>query len=154
MSKILSELASFICSYAANNPGCSKTKIAKAAASRFGLEKTRSVYHRSEFAIRFSTATGQSFSNVVLSLSALQKYDCSPFIVCVVRPRSIELLLANSTFLKKISHSSHQLRVDNIRGSFLGQDILRDYNDIKNSPENFDTLLEIHNQFTWQENLV
>ena len=63
-------------------------------------------------------------------------------------------MLANTTFLKKISHSSHRLRTDNIRGSFLGHDILRKYNDIKNSPENFDTLFEIHTQFTWQENLA
>ena len=62
--------------------------------------------------------------------------------------------MANTTFLKKISHSSHQLRVDNIRGSFLGHDILRRYDDIENAPENFDTLFEIHNQFTWAENLV
>jgi len=154
LNKILSELISFIRSYAANNPGCSKAEIAKETTSRFDLKKTRSVYYRPEFAIRFSTASGRSFSNVVLSLSALQKYDHLPFIVCVVRNRSVELLLANSTFLKKISHSSQQLRTDNIRGSFLGHDILREYNDIKNSPENFDILFEIHNQFTWQENLI
>lgn len=153
MDKILEELTSFISSFLANHPGCSKAEIAEAAASRFSLKKTRSVYYCSEFAIRFSAASGQSFSNVVLSLSALQKYDQSPFIVCIVRPTCIQFLLANSTFLKKISHSSHRLRVDNIRGSFLGHDIVREYNGIINSPENFDALFEIHNEFTWEENL-
>jgi hypothetical protein len=123
--------------------------------SRFGLEKWgRSVYHRSEFAIRFSTANVKSFSNTVLGLSTLQKFDHLPFIVCLVRTGSIELLLANTTFLKKISHSSHQLRVDNIRGSFLGHDILRQYDDIENKPENFEALFEIHSQFTWEQNIV
>jgi len=154
LSKILSELTSFVGSYAADHPGCSKAKIAEATASHFGLQKTRSVYHRPEFAIRFSTAKGQSFSNVILSLSALQNYDRSPFIVCVVRPKSTELLLANTTFLKKISHSSHQLQVDKIRGSFLGHDILRKYDDIENSSENFDILFEIHRQFSWEDNLA
>lgn len=62
--------------------------------------------------------------------------------------------MTNTTFLKKISHSSHQLRVGNIRGSFLGHDILRRYDDIENKLENFETLFEIHSQFTWEENLV
>jgi hypothetical protein len=37
-----------------------------------------------------------------------------------VRPKDVEFLLANATFLKKISHSSHQLRIDNVKGSFSG----------------------------------
>jgi len=102
----------------------------------------------------FQLPMSSHFSNTVVGLSTLQKFDHLPFIVCVVRTRSIELLLANTTFLKKISHSSHQLRVDNIRGSFLGHDILRRYDDIENKPENFDILFEIHNQFTWEENIV
>lgn len=154
MSKTLSELASFLRSYIEKHPECSKTEVAKATATHFGLTKTRSVYHRPEFAIRFSTASVRSFSNTVCGLSRLQQFDHSPFIVCVVRPGSVELLLANTTFLKKISHSSHRLRVDNIVGSFLGHDIFREYNDIENSPENFEILFEIHRQFTWEENLV
>ena len=41
------------------------------------------------------------------------------FIVCIVTPETNHLLLSNSTFLKKISHSSQELRVDNIRGIFI-----------------------------------
>jgi len=73
--------------------------------------------------------------------------------VVILRPSSTEFLLANTTFLKRISHSSHQLRVDNIRGSFLGHDIMRDYAGITNRPENFDILFSIHQEFGWQENL-
>jgi hypothetical protein len=71
-----------------------------------------------------------------------------------VRPQGVDLLLANTTFLKKISHSSQQLRVDNVRGTFLGHDITRTYEGIENKPENFAELFDIHAQFTWEENLA
>lgn len=127
--------------------------MANAVSSQFNLTRNRSVYVGRTFALRFSTASGSSFSNVVLSLSALNSYDNLPFIVCVVRPTSVELLLANTTFLKKISHSSHQLRVDNVRGSFLGHDIMRTYDDIENKPDKFLKLFSVHQEFTWDENL-
>ena len=62
--------------------------------------------------------------------------------------------MANSTFLKKISHSSQLLRVDNIRGSFNGSDIFRIFGEFRNSPENFDELFEIHKQISFEENLI
>jgi hypothetical protein len=83
----------------------------------------------------------------------LQKYDHKPFIVCVVTPSKNHLLLANSSFLKKISHSSQELRVDNIKGTFLGTDICRQIGDIGNTPENFEVLFAIHQNFSFEENL-
>lgn len=154
MDTALNDLVAFLQSYASQHSGCTKDAIAKATASHFTLTKNRSVFACEKFAIRFSTVKGASFSNVVLSLSALQKYDHIPFIVCVVRPNGLELLLANSTFLKKISHSSHQLRTDNVRGSFLGHDILREYEGTRNTPANFSALFLIHSEFTWQEGLA
>lgn len=154
MNKILSQFCSFLLSYAKSHPQCTKDEISKAAAKEYSLRKKRSVYFREEFAVRFSSVQGSTFSNGVLSLSALQEYDQIPFVVCVVRPHGVELLLANSTFLKKISHSSQQLRVDNIRGTFLGNDILREYEGIENRPEFFDELFDIHLQFTWDENIA
>ena len=148
------ELISFIHSFASKNRGYSKKQILRAVKDSFNLTKDRAVYHCPEFAIRFSKASGRSFSNTVASLSKLKKYDDRPFIVCVVRPAEIELLLANSTFLKKISHSSQHLRVDNIRGSFNGTDIIREYSGIVNTFENFDELFRIHRKFTWSENLL
>jgi hypothetical protein len=94
-----------------------------------------------------------SFSNTVLGLSTLKEYDGKPFVVCVVRPNGLEFLLANSTLLKKISHSSHQLRVDNIRGSFLGHDIYREYQNILNEPANFEKLFALHQAFGWAKNV-
>lgn len=149
----LGALVAFLEDYSCNHSGCSKADLTQATAEHFDLTRERSVYARPEFAIRFSTASGISFSNVVLSLSALHKYDHTPFIVCIVRPVGIQVLLANTTFLKKISHSSHQLTTDNVRGSFLGHDIVRTYSELANEPQNFDTLFAMHAQKSWDENL-
>lgn len=149
----ISDLVDFLNEYSIANPGISKQNISLATASHFELEKNRKVYVGLNFAIRFSSAQGPSFSNTVLSLSALKEIDDIPFVVCIVRPTGLQLLLANTTFLKKVSHSSHALRVDNIRGSFLGHDIIRSYCDLENAPANFTALFSYHRDFTWQENL-
>ena len=154
VSAPLFQLVAFLREYAQQHPGCAKDSLARATATRFGLVRERSVFTGRDFSIRFSTASGGSFSNVVISLSTLKKYDHLPFIVCVVRPRGVEPLLANATFLKKVSHSSHQLRLDNVRGSILGHDILRQYEGTENAPDNFDNLFAVHQGFTWDENLA
>jgi len=149
----LIRVCQFILRYRAEHPGCQKDEIAAKTAEEFGLRLVRKIYVGRDFAIRFSHASGSSFSNVVLSLSALKRFDDRPFVVCVIRPSSVEFLLANTTFLRKISHSSHQLRVDNVRGSFLGHDILRRHRDLENALENFEALFASHRECTWEENL-
>ena len=149
----LSELVAFLREYAREHPGCTKDALAKATANRFNLARDWSVFVGPDYAIRFSHASGDSFSNTVVSLAKIRKYDHLPFIVCVVRPRGIQLLLANATFVKKVSHTSQKLRIDKIRGSIIGSNILREYSGIGNTPENFEPLFAIHQQFTWLENL-
>jgi len=90
----------------------------------------------------------------VLSLSNLRKYDDRPFIVCLVTPTENYCLLANTTLLKKISHSSQQLRENNIRGSFNGSDIARDLEGITNSAENIARLFDIHAGIGFEGNLA
>jgi len=136
-----------------SNPTASKDDVAKAAAASCGLKKIGKVYACDDYALRFSFAKGSSFSNTVLSLKKVKDIDHVPFVVVVCRPSSTEFLLANSTLLKKISHSSHQLRVDNIRGSFLGHNIVREYEGVANDPAHFAELFARHQEFTWQENL-
>ena len=120
---------------------------------RFKLVKDRSVYSCDEFAIRFSVSETSSFSNTVLSLSALQKYDHLPFIVVLITRESIQCFLANSTCLKKISHSSQQLRKDNIKGSFNGTDILRVIAGFENNNQNLREIFLIHQSIGFDENL-
>ena len=55
---------------------------------------------------------------------------------------------------EKISHSSQALRQDNIRGSFNGSDIMRNFEGVENIPENFESLFHSHENYTFEENLV
>lgn len=153
MSLPLPEAVAIIKRFRDSNPDATKDQVAEATAASCGLQKIGKVYACDDYAIRFSSAKGSSFSNTVLSLKKVKEFDHIPFVVAVCRPGSTEFLLANTTLLKKISHSSHQLRIDNIRGSFLGHDIIREYEGVANNPGNFAELFARHQEFTWQENL-
>lgn len=131
-----------------------KDAVKQQVVQQFKLVRDRSVFYCDSFAIRFSYTSGNSFSNTVLSLSALQKYDSIPFIVCIVTPNINRLLLANTTFLSKISHSSQELTLYNIKGSFNGSDIMKEYQDIPNERDNIIELYPFHEEFSFQENLV
>lgn len=138
-------------------PKNNKQVVEDAVCDRYSLTKDRKVFHNEYFAARFcySKSSSDSFSNTVLSLSALEKYDKIPFFVVLVRQRADNLiLLANTTFLKKISHSSKNLSVNNIRGSFNGSDIMRSYDGKTNAPENFDFLFALHQGLDWEDNLL
>lgn len=130
-----------------------KGKLSSLIAAEFGLTKDRSVYYCAHYALRFSSSATRSFGNTVLSLSNLKKYDDCPFIVCLVTPTKNYCLLANTTFLKKISHSSQELRQNNIRGSFNGSDIVRDFEGIDNVASNIERLYAIHADIGFEENL-
>jgi len=147
------EIVKFVRDYRTAHASADKAEISAATARQFGLVCQRSVYANENVAVRFSTAVGGGFSNTVLSLSALQTYDSRPFLVCLIRPNTVEFFLANSTFLKKLSHSSQAFRVDNLRGSFNGSDILRDYEGTQNVPENLEQLFATHGEFTWEQNI-
>lgn len=130
-----------------------KQKLADIVAKEFDMVLDRKVYYCDDFAIRFSKSEKVKMSNTVLSLSALQKYDNAPFIVCIVSSAKNHLLLANTSFLKKISHSSKELRMDNIKGSFNGGDIIFEFNGLDNTPENFEDLFAYHTGVSFQDNL-
>lgn len=131
-----------------------KARLARVVFDAFGLTKDRSVYYCADFAIRFSSSASRNFGNTVLSLSNLRKYDDRPFIVCLVTPTENHCLLANTTLLKKISHTSQQLRENNIRGSFNGSDIAREFEGIANSPQNIGRLFDIHAGLGFEGNLA
>ena len=134
-----------------------KEGMIKTVCSNFAMVKDgRAVYHTDFFAVVFCYSKNNSFSNVVLSLSKLKKYDRIPcFVVLVKKDLDNVIYLINSTFLDKISHSSKYLRTDNIRGSFLGGNIRKNIDEIGkcNKPEDFDDLFAYHQGFTWQENI-
>ena len=149
--EILNRLIGFI---EKSNGISDKAALASDVQHAFALTKDRSMYYGKWFSIRFCKAGSRNFGNTVLSLSVLQKYDSIPVIVCVVTPRRNLLMLANTTFLRKISHSSQELRFDNIRGSFNGSDIMRNFEGVDNIPENFEFLYTTHENFTFDDNLL
>lgn len=150
----MTKLQKLLTAIASRNGINDKSRLATALAAEFGLTKDRSVFYCDSFAIRFSSAASANFGNTVLSLSNLQKVDHLPFLVCLVTPSQNHVFLANTTMLKKISHSSEQLRTDNIRGSFNGSDILRDFESIPNIAENIERLFDIHAGVGFEGNLA
>lgn len=116
--------------------------------------KDRTIYYCDSFAVRFSYSSSSSFSNTVLSLSKLQKFDNFPVLICLVTKNENKVYLANSTFLSKISHSSQQLRENNIKGSFNGSDIFKTFQSVKNNRENIEKLFAIHSELGFEGNLI
>lgn len=149
----IEDAIAYIADYKTTNPRADKAAVQQAFVEWCGPVRARSVWVCMGFSFRFSQASGNGFANTVLSLSALQSHDTMPFVVALVRENDVKFFLANTTLLKKISHSSHQLRLDNIKGSFNGSDIMNEYEGIENSPENFEILFAQHSAFTWEENL-
>jgi hypothetical protein len=131
-----------------------KARLTSLAADKFGLIKDRSAYYCDSFAVRFSQSTSGGFSNTILSLSKLQKYDNIPFIVCLVTDHENRLYIANTTFLIKISHSSQSLTLYNIKGSFNGSDIVKEFEGIPNNRDNIDKLYAIHAEIGFEGNLL
>ena len=149
-SGVINQLVDFISS---RDGRTDKESLQNEVQLAFKLVKERSVFYCKWFAIRFCKAASRNFSNTVLALSALHRYDDIPFMVCLVTPTRNYLMLANATFLKKISHSSQELRRDNIKGSFNGSDIMRTFEGVENTPENFEFLYNSHENYTFDENL-
>ncbi len=133
---------------------CNKEQLIQSCVETFNLIQDRKVFHCDYFAVRFSYSKNGSFSNTVLSLSTLEKYDRIPFFVILVKGDADNVIyLANTTFLSKISHSSQALTMTNIRGSFNGNDIMKQIDGVDNKPENFEELFARHIGIDWQDNL-
>lgn len=64
-------------------PQHNKQAVEDDVCAHFHLTLDRKVYHNEYFAVRFSYSKSDSdtFSNTVLSLSALEKYDKIPFLL-------------------------------------------------------------------------
>lgn len=149
-----SSVNDFVKDICENAPTGSKESVINFVTSHYSLTLDRKVYYCRYFAVRFSYSKNGAFSNTVLSLSALQKYDKIPFFVVLVRGNGSNLIyLANSTFISKISHSSKQLTMYNIKGSFNGSDIMKTYAGKDNAPQYFNELFAIHEGLDWEDNL-
>lgn len=130
-----------------------KKSVANMIVNKFNLKKDRAVYYCEDFAIRFSQSKFTRASNTITALSRLKNYDNRPFFSCVVSQNQNSIMLANTTFLKRISQSSHNLKIDNIKGSFNSSDIMDIYEGVKNIPANFEQLFLMHSKIPFSKNL-
>jgi hypothetical protein len=149
----MKDLERFVSIIKENDGIGNKTKLIKTINESFDFTNDRSIYYCKTFAVRYSQSKTGSFSNTVLSLSKLQKYDHIPVIICLVTKTKNKLFLANSTFLVKISHSSKDFTSSNIRGSFNGSDILKSFNGILNTRNNILRLFAFHVEIGFSGNL-
>jgi len=154
LSRMNQEVGRFAKYVATDMPKGNKQTAIDATLKNFHLIKDGIIYYCDFFAVRFCYTKNTHFSNTILALSKLQKYDHIPFMVVLIRKGQGNLLyLANTSFLKKISHSSRDLRTNNIKGSFNGTDIIKEYEGIPNDADHIEELFAIHQGFSWTDNL-
>lgn len=132
-----------------------KTTAIQTLTTQLGLSAQGKLYLPEDqtYAVRFSYSSKGGFSNTVLGLAKLLKVDHIPVVVCLLMPTSYRLMLANTTFLSKISHTSQQLSETKIRGSFLGNDIVKQIDGIENAFPHFDDLFALHRQIPAEANM-
>ncbi len=118
----------------------------------FRLSKDRKLYFNNDLSIRFSFAYS-GYSNTFLSFQKILDYDSKPLIACIIRRSSLEFLLANSTFINCISHSSKVLSASHIRGSANLSNIIYVFSSLKNEQRNFDKLFQMHKEVSQKDNI-
>lgn len=108
-NEVIKHLIAFV---SERNGIADKNRLSLHVQQKFNLVQERSVFYGKWFAIRFCSAASRNFSNTVLALSTLHRYDHIPFIVCLVTPTRNHLLLANATLLKKsVIHHKRCVRI-------------------------------------------
>lgn len=151
-NEAINQLVDFI---SKNNGIANKERLANEVKTKFNLTQDGKVFFNDDFAIRFGwngKNNCKKISNTVLALSKIKNYDDRPLLFCIVTHEENHLLLINTTFLKKISHSSQALSLGNIKGSINCSDIMMKFENIENTPQNFKRLFAYHEGLAFQDN--
>ena len=130
-----------------------KESIIKLIAKECKLRVKGKIYYNDDVGIRFSNVRNGGYSNTFLSFNKILEIDDKPLIACIIRNSEIEFLLANSTFINKISHSSKLLNKLNIRGSVNLSNIIKNFSNYKNEPTNFVELFKLHSEIPQRDNV-
>lgn len=130
-----------------------KEKLSELIMESFNLNTDGSVFVGESFGIRFSSSRTPNPGNTVMAFAKVKKYDYMPLFVCIVTPKENVMLMTNSTFIKKVSHSSKELTLSKIRGSINASDIEKIHDGIKNEPQNFERLFDLHSSYSFEDNL-
>ena len=156
ISEKVEELVTYISEVRKQNPEATKNDLYNLCISKFDLKKGNrgTLLFSDYYAIRFNeVGKARGFSNTIAAIKRVKEAEDLPLIVVIIRPQTVEVLIANSTFIRKISHSSNGFAFDNIKGSFQGADIMMEYEGLKNKLGNFDALFRIHKTIPWEDNL-
>jgi hypothetical protein len=148
----LNKAINFLINYKKQNCNATKESLSLAFIKEFNPKIKRSLYMCNDFCIRFCEVNTNNFTGTVLCLSALKQVDHNPIIACIVKKTELNFYLINSTFIKKVSHSSKGLTLNKVKGSFNGSDVIINYFGIKNEKGNFQKLFAEHRNLGWKSN--
>jgi len=150
----LNDLVAFLEDWRRRHPTGGKDALVRDSETRFRLGRDGALRVGQHFALRINENTqSEKFPHAVVAIRKIVKYDHLPVVACLLTPTGQRLLLANTSFVRKVSHSSHRMRRVCLRGSILGNDIMSRCCGIPNSPENFQQLWSIHEQSDREANL-
>ena len=130
-----------------------KQTIVNSIVKKFNLSAKRKVYHNNDIGIRFSNVRNGGYGNTFLGFRQILENDDKPLIACIIRNKGIEFLIANSTFITRISHSSKIFELLKIRGSVNLTNIVKSFSGYSNEPKNFEELFKLHLDIPQQDNI-
>lgn len=133
-----------------------KKELSNLLTGRFNVKQHRSLFIVDDsIAIRFShskTAKNTS-SNTVLAIKKINELDDYPILSVLVTPGTNYVEIMNTTFIKKVSHSSKKIANNNLVGSINYSDITKEFRGIPNSLSNIACLYSIHEKEDHWQNL-
>lgn len=134
------------------NKPFSKQILVEKVVTELKLTKERKLYCHKKYSLRFSSAKS-GYSNTFLGFQKILDHDDKPLVACIVRLDKLEFLLANSSLINCISHSSKNLTIDNIKGSANLSNIIKELSDLTNAPNNFQELFKVHKEVPQVDNI-
>jgi hypothetical protein len=141
----LAELVDCILPWRDATPNGSKRRLVDNLLAKTDLELDKALLIGSQCVLRISQM--QESGNETNALAAFRKvcdYDDKPVLVCLMTSRGMRLLLANTTFIEKVSERSYKLTNENLVGGVLESDLLSAVGGVANLPANFATLWATH----------
>lgn len=130
-----------------------KETVVDAIVKKFNLSAKRKIFQNKDISIRFSNVKNGGYSNTFLGFRQILENDDKPLIACIIRTNEIEFLIANSTFVTRISHSSKILELLKIRGSVNLSNIIKSFSGYSNEPKNFEELFKLHSEIPQEDNI-
>ncbi|MEO6596807.1 MAG: hypothetical protein ABIP94_18830 [Planctomycetota bacterium] len=141
----LAQLADFLLEWRSDHPVGSKKALVAAVAGQTDLRPDKALLVGPQWVLRISQMEERgNDSNAIVALRKIHEYDDRPIVVCLLTALGMRLVLANTSFVEKVSDRSYRLAKDHLTGSVLDTDILAAYDGVANLPANFDKLWAVH----------